>query len=111
MHIPKHIEPRNRYAGSDNRPATAAFDSADYTSCDTDVSMDHPHSCDGVKGAALNFGYAVKMREKQKKKKNRQQLTQSGEKQPSVVSLVFEQFGYWGHAAEDYLNTLRNQRM
>ena len=44
-------------------------------------------------------------REAKKEQKYNQQLSQSGSR-PSLIPLVFEHYGYWGSAAEDYLDCL-----
>ena len=56
-------------------------------------------------GAAVESDYAAKKREAKKEQKYNQQLSQSGSR-PSLIPLVFEHYGYWGSAAEDYLDCL-----
>ena len=105
LQIPNQTEPRNRYTNSENRPDIVAFDCSDYSSVDLDVSMAHLLSGDAVKGAAVESGYAAKKREAKKEQKYNQQLSQSGSRS-SLIPLVFEHYGYWGSAAEDYLDCL-----
>lgn len=90
-----------------DRAGIVAFGSTDYTSYKIDVSIAHPHSCDLMKELQKS-GHAAKRREKQKRDKYEQQLTQSGTK-PNFVPFVFEHFGYWVEAAEDYLDAVCKQ--
>ena len=74
LSIPHQVEPRNRYADSENQPDIVAFDSSDYSSMELDISVAHPCSCDALKGAATKSGYDAEKRDRKKHQKYDQQL-------------------------------------
>ena len=105
LSIPHQVEPRNRYADSENRPDIVAYDPDGHTTTDLDISMAHPPSGDTLRLAALKSGYAAELREQRKVKKYGQQQSQSGTHMP-CIPLVFEHFGFWGPMAEEYLDSI-----
>ena len=82
--IPHQVEPRNRYADTENRPDIVAYDPDGHTTTDLDISMAHPHSGDTLRRAALKSGYAAEMREQEKVKKYGQQQFQPGTHTPCI---------------------------
>ena len=83
LSIPHQVEPRNRYADSENRPDIVVYmhDPDGHTTTDLDISMAHPHSGDTLQRAALK---AAELREQRKVKKYGQQQSQSGTHTPCI---------------------------
>ena len=88
LSINHQVEPRNRYADSENRPDIVAYDPDGHTTTDLDISMAHPYSGDTLRLAALKSGYAAEMREQRKVKKYGQHQSQSRTHTPCIL-LVF----------------------
>ena len=105
LSIPHHVELRDRYANSNDRPDISVFDACIETSYDLDISLAHPWNQDIIERAAEQDGFAAQAREELKEKKYKDNILVEGG-HAKVIPLVLEHFGCLGWEAHKYLHQL-----
>ena len=91
LSIPHHVELRDCYANSNNRPDISVFDACIGTSYDLDISLDHPWNQDIIERAAEQDGFAAQAREELKEKKYKDKILVEGG-HAKVTPLALEQW-------------------
>ena len=99
---------RHRYLNNDDRPDIIIFDTGNLSDLEIDVSLAHPWSKEVIRNSARQAGYAAKKREQVKNAKYNSEILPGG-RAPNCIPAVFEHFGTWGTAADQFLNTLSSR--
>ena len=102
LHLHHKCEPRVRYTNSNNRADILILDSETESNVELDVVLVHLWARYILLRAATTGGSAALRREQIKENKYREERLPGGYS-PTVVPLVFENFGCWREKVMDYL--------